>query len=169
MPETKDLILRKAVFEDWESLYRQVWSQPETARYMAWDLTASEEEAKARMERTLAFQASHDFHWTVVEKKSGQAIGWAGMEEKAPGIWSETGVALGPDYTGKGYGRQILKAMTDLAREMGGKRFQGCTRRENLPSRKLQLRCGFVYTHSEEAIHHRDQIPCIYDYFAKEL
>ena len=63
MPETKDLILRKAVFEDWESLYRQVWSQPETARYMAWDLTASEEEARARMERTLAFQASHDFHW----------------------------------------------------------------------------------------------------------
>ena len=50
--ETRDLILDKARFEDWENLYRNVWSRPETARHMLWTVTDSEEEARARMERT---------------------------------------------------------------------------------------------------------------------
>lgn len=29
--ETKDLILRKAVFEDWPAIWRNVWSRAETA------------------------------------------------------------------------------------------------------------------------------------------
>ena len=167
--ETKDLILRKAVFSDWEPVYRNIWRHFESARYMVWNVTESEEAAKMRMERTMAFQSAHDFHWTVVEKASGEAIGWAGMEEKEPGIWSETGVALGPDFVGKGYGTQILNALTDLARDLGGTRFLGCARRENLASRRLQLRCGFFYTHSQEAIHHRDGTACIYDHYEKEL
>ena len=167
--ETKDLILRKAVFSDWEALYRNIWRHWESAKYMVWNVTESEESARSRMERTMAFQAAHDYHWTVVEKASGEAMGWAGMEETKPGIWSETGIALGPDFTGKGYGGQILNAMTDLARELGGKRFHGCARIENLPSQKLQLRCGFTHTHSEEAIHHRDGVPCVYEHYEKEL
>ena len=43
--ETRDLILDKARFEDWEDLYRNVWSRPETARYMLWIVTDSEEAA----------------------------------------------------------------------------------------------------------------------------
>ena len=54
------MLLAKARFEDWEDLYRNVWSRPETARYMLWTATASGEEAKARMERTIAWQSSHD-------------------------------------------------------------------------------------------------------------
>lgn len=30
--ETKDLILRKAVFEDWPAIWRNVWSRAETVR-----------------------------------------------------------------------------------------------------------------------------------------
>ena len=169
MPETKDLILRKAAMGDWQDMLHNIWSHPESAKYMVWNLTTTKEAAVARMERTIAYQATHDYHWTVVEKASGQAIGWAGMEEKEPGLWSETGVALGPDFTGKGYGTQILNAMTNLSREKGGKRFLGCARRENLASQKLQLRCGFTHTRSEEAIHHRDGVPCVYEHYEKEL
>ena len=35
----------KARLGDWEDLYRNVWSRPETARYMLWTVTDSEEEA----------------------------------------------------------------------------------------------------------------------------
>ena len=76
--ETRDLILDKARFEDWGNLYRNVWSRPETARYMLWTVTDSEEEARARMERTLAWQRDHDV-WTVYQKSGRQAIGWAGL------------------------------------------------------------------------------------------
>ena len=170
MPETKDLILRKAVFEDWKAMYRNIWSQQESARYMVWDVTESEEAAMSRMERTIAYQGAHDYHWTVVEKASGQAIGWAGMEERAPGVWGETGVALGPAFTGKGYGKQILNLLTDYAKDcLGAKEFVACCRRENLISKKLQLSCGFTYTHSEEVMHPRDGIPYILDHYRKCL
>ena len=170
MLETKNLILRKAVLEDWRDMYRNIWSRPESAKYMVWKVTESEEDAIARMERTIAFQASHDYHWTVVEKSSGQAIGWAGMEILTPGVWGETGIAIGPEFTGKGYGKQILNALTDYARDqLGATRFVACCNSENLVSKKLQLGCGFSYTHSEEVIHPRDQIPYTLDYFAKAL
>lgn len=170
MPETKDLILRKAVLEDWRDMYRNIWSHPESAKYMVWSVTSSEEDAVARMERTIAFQSSHDYHWTVVEKSSGQAIGWAGMEILTPGVWGETGIAIGPEFTGKGYGKQILNALTDYARDqLGATRFVACCNSENLVSKKLQFGCGFSYTHSEEVIHPRDQVPYTLDYFAKAL
>ena len=53
MIETPDLILKQAVFEDWQDLYVNVWRHPETARYMLWDVTESEEAARDRMRRTL--------------------------------------------------------------------------------------------------------------------
>ena len=170
MPETKDLILRKAVLEDWKAMYRNIWSQPESAKYMVWDVTESEEAAISRMRRTIAFQAKHDYHWTVVEKASMETIGWAGMAEHAPGVWGETGVALGPAFTGKGYGKQILNLLTDYARDnLGAKEFVACCRRENVISKKLQLSCGFTYTHSEEVFHPRDKIPYILDHYRKCL
>lgn len=170
MPETKDLILRKATMDDWKAMYKNIWRHPESAKYMVWDVTSTEDAAKARMERTMAFQAAHDYHWTVVEKATGQAIGWAGMAKHSDGIWNETGIALGPAFTGKGYGKQLLTFLTDYARDtLGAKRFIACCRRENVISKKLQLSCGFTYTHSEEVISPRDNTPYILDYYAKEL
>ena len=170
MPETKDILLRKAVMEDWEPMYRNIWSQLESAKFMVWDVTESEEAAIARMERTIAFQASHDHHWTVVEKASGQAIGWAGIAVLSPGVCGETGIAIGPAFTGKGYGKQILNALTDYARDrLGAKKFIACCRPENLASRKMQLGCGFTYTHSEKVIHPRDQVPYTLEYYEKIL
>ena len=54
--ETADLILAKAKFEDWKSMYRNIWSRPESAQYMQWNLTQSEEDARRRIERNLGCQ-----------------------------------------------------------------------------------------------------------------
>ncbi len=81
--ETDNLILKKAEFEDWKSMYRNVWSRLETAKYMAWRVTTDEEDAKARIQRTIKYQENYDTY-LVYEKKSGQAIGFAGVEETRP-------------------------------------------------------------------------------------
>ena len=44
--ETEDLILGKAKYEDWKSIYHNVWSRPETAEYMVWKVTVNEDEAR---------------------------------------------------------------------------------------------------------------------------
>lgn len=102
--ETDDIVLRKAKFEDWESMYKNVWSRPETARYMQWQITKTEESAKERIKKAITYQKTHDTYF-IYEKKHNQAIGFAGVEEISPHIFQDTGIALGPEYAGKGLGK----------------------------------------------------------------
>jgi len=89
MIETENLILDKAKFSDWSEMYHNVWSQPESAKYMAWNITTSEEDAKKRIMKTIAFQREHDTY-LVYEKSTGKAIGFAGVEEIEPYRYQET-------------------------------------------------------------------------------
>ena len=53
--ETKDLILEKAKFEDWETMYKNVWSRSEAALYMQWRVTESEAAARECIRKTIRF------------------------------------------------------------------------------------------------------------------
>ena len=156
MLETKDLILKKAVFEDWPDIYRNLWRHAESARYMLWRVTESEEAARDRMRRTLAYEQQHEYALLVYEKKSGKAIGFAGMRELAPGLWEESGVALGPDYVGRGYGGQILDALTQRAFSLGAREFRAYCREQNERSHRLILSRGFRPAGSERLIDERN-------------
>ena len=159
MLETKDLILRKAQFEDWVDLYRNVWNREETARFMLWQVTQSEEEAMERMHRTMNYQRENDA-WTVYEKKSGQAIGWGGIVPLSDGVYEDCGIAVGPEFVGKGYGKQILTALTDYAfNQLGAQAFVASCRSQNAASRGTILSCGFTFTHVEDRLDPRDGSP----------
>ncbi len=71
--ETEDIILGKAKYEDWRSIYRNVWSRPETAEYMVWKVTTDEGEARERIQRTIAWQETHDA-WLVYERAAGRPL-----------------------------------------------------------------------------------------------
>ena len=168
MIETKDLILRKAQFEDWKDLYRNATSREETARYMLWQVTRSEEEAMERMRRTIQFQSEHDA-WTVFEKKSGQAIGWAGMLPVSNGVYEDCGIAVGPEFVGKGYGKQILKALADYAFEtLEASSFIASCRSQNEASRGMIRSCGFAFTHTEDRIDPRNDTPYEVEFYRLE-
>ncbi len=168
MLETKDLFLRTAQFDDWKDMYRNVWSREETARYMLWQVTTSEEDAMERMLRTIQFQSEHTA-WTVFEKKSGQAIGFAGMLPAGDGIYEDCGVALGPEFVGQGYGKQILTALTDHAFEqLGAVAFVATCRTQNAASRGTILSCGFTFTHTEDRIDPRNDTPYVLEFYRLE-
>ena len=170
MLETKDLIIKKGEQSDWRDMYYNLWRHEESARYMLWDVTTSEEDAKARMERTVAFEQSHPYAWLVYEKASGQAIGFAGLEILEEGVCGETGVAFGPDFVGKGYGKQVLNALVDFAKvELGAKKFISCCRKANVPSHKVQMACGFTFSHYEEMTDLRNGEPYTLEYNYKLL
>lgn len=166
--ETRDLILRKAGYEDWEPMYHNVWSRPQTAEFMMWRVTANEDEARERMKRTLAWQAVHDA-WLVCEKCSGQPVGFAGVEEIAPHVFEDTGIALGPEYVGRGYGKQILRLLTEYCRFLGGQEFYYTTRAGNLASKALARSCGFVFVCSEQKEDARDGQPYELEIYRKNL
>ena len=144
MIETESLILDKAKYSDWKEMYCNVWSQSESAKYMAWNITTSEENAKIRIMKTIAFQKEHDTY-LVYEKSSGKAIGFAGVEKIEPYIYQETGICLGPDYVGKGFGKQILQGLILYCKEeFSAKEFIYSTREENRASNRLAKSLGFT-------------------------
>ncbi len=167
--ETADLVLRKAKFEDWQAMYQNVWSKAETAKYMAWNITTNIEAAQARMERTIAYQKTHDTY-LVCEKKSGAAIGFAGIEKTAPHVYQEAGIALGPEYVGKGYGKQILQLLLDYCtEELDGKEFYYHTRAGNVASKALAKSCGLSYQYAKNKVDLRTGLPYVLEVWHKKL
>ncbi len=154
--EASDLYLDKARFCDWSDMYENVWSRPECSRYMRWSLTENENDAQIRIRKTIEFQRDHDTY-LVYEKKSGKAIGFAGVEKIFTLACEEAGICLGAEYMGKGYGKQILKALMDYAgKEYGAKEFLYSTREENTASKKLAAFFGFKQVGSENMVDDRD-------------
>lgn len=156
MLETEDIYLDKAKLSDWRAMYRNVWSQPESAQYMAWRVTDSEDMAQTRMQRTVEFQQDHD-SFLVYEKASGEAIGFAGVEQLGDGRCRENGICLGPRFTGKGYGRQIVtRLMRYCKEELGAARFMYSARAQNEAANGLARALGFQLIGSEEKTDKRD-------------
>ena len=56
-----------------------------------------------------------------------------------------SGVALGPDYVRKGYGREIMEALEEAARSEGALKIISSNRQGNVASRELQKACGYVF------------------------
>lgn len=117
------------------------------------------------MQATMEYQKEH-LAYTVYENKSGQAIGFAGMEEIDERVYEDTGIAIGPAYTGKGYGKQILRALVQESfQELGAVKFIGSCRSANMVSKRMFLSCGFRYTHSEERVDKRNGEKYILEFF----
>jgi len=148
--ETEDLILRKARLGDWRALYHNLWKHEESAKYMLWRPKKSEEEARECMNRTVDFQKTEKYAFLVYLRKTGEPIGFAGMKDAGDGVYGETGIALGPDFVGKGYGRQIFNVLTEEAKRMGATKFVAGNRTENEASRRCQRACGFFFDHLSE-------------------
>lgn len=163
--ETKDLILRQGSTDDWQDLYHNLWSREEVFRYM-FNKPSPDEEAGRK--RTALYAQMHEevkTEFFVCEKASGQAIGIAGIKELKPGCWTITDIAIGPDFHGKGYGKQIVTALLNQAFEQGAAEVAYDCFTQNTVSKQLALSCGFDYSHSGEAELMKNGEKVILDYY----
>ncbi len=163
--ETKDLILKKASMDDLNDMYVNIWSEDESAKYMLWTPINNIEKAKVRMIKTIEFQKDK-IAYLVYEKQSGQAIGFAGMKEIEDKVYEDSGIAIGSKFVGRGYGKQILMALVDYCFEvLGAIRIVCSCRSENIPSKNMQLSCGFHYSHSQAMVDKRDGLSYMLDFY----
>lgn len=143
MLETEDLILDKAKLSDWRDMYKNVWSHKESAKYMMWSVADNEVDALVRIQKIMEYQKTHDTY-LVYSKQTGEAIGFAGIERLSPFVCRDAGICLGPEYVGKGYGRQILQCLMDYARDrLGIIGFMYYSREDNAASVALANSVGF--------------------------
>ena len=155
--ETKDLILGKIQLEDAEALWHNYWSRPEPTQYMLWQKVETLQEAIERTERGIEFQKDH-LAFCVYTKEGHNPIGLAAMKEIEPNVWDDCGIGIGPDFVGRGYGKQILQALVDECFRLGATKIYCSCFVENIASKKMQLACGFEFSHQEEKIREHDQL-----------
>ena len=148
--ETPTLLLHQGSSNDTQDLYQNLWQHEHAFSCMFTKASPSLEAAQKKTEAYAEMHRQVSTEFFVYEKPSMQCIGIAGIKELSPGRFTVTDIAIGPAFWGKGYGKQILNALENLA-------FTSCLASEllytcfasNLPSCRLALSCGFVYSHSE--------------------
>ncbi len=102
MIETKDLILKQGTADEWQDLYRSLWSRGGVFRYMFTKPSQTEEYS---MKKTAAYAEMHKevkTEFFVYDKATKQAIGIAGLKEMTASVYTVTDLALCRDVHGKG-------------------------------------------------------------------
>ncbi len=166
MIEAKNLVMRQAIYEDWKDLYVNLWRHEESAKYMLWRPSHSEWEARERIKKVMDYQKENPHEYIICEKYSGQAIGFAGMTKLQEGVYEDTGIAVGPSFVRRGYGRQILMGLMQTAFEqLDAERFVSSCRSGNTASKMLLRACGFTYSHSENRMDPRTNKSYILEFY----
>ena len=163
--ETKHLILRKARPDDLQAIWHNVWEDDRIAETMLWSTTKDPEDAADRMQRTIAWQAKLPAYFVCL-KETDEPIGFAGVRPTEPGEYEECGICVAVQYQGKGFGKEVVRALMELVFEhLGGEAFiYGCMH-HNTRSAALCKSLGFVYTHSTEEVREWDGMPFTSDFY----
>lgn len=143
------IVLRKARESDWRSMWAEVWGDEAVYRWMLFTPTLTEDEAVARCLRSMEYQKGR-YAWFVALRDTDEAVGLCAMKEESPGHFEESGICVGTKHQGKGYGREIVALLLDLAfSQLGAEDFRYGYFRDNVRSKKLAESFGFRYDRSE--------------------
>lgn len=131
--------------------------QKETAKYTLWKPTSSVEEAKQKLDRwTKASKIS--IFWLIHDKVSDEPIGFVCADEISPKVYGSLGITIGLDYIKKGYGSEVLEALINHIKEIGGERIEYSHFEENIASRALALKHGFEFVKKQNSVRGHDKL-----------
>ena len=148
--EGEHIVLRKAKESDYKSMLRNVWSDPAVYQWMLFQPTLTEEDAMKRCQRTIEFQKDH-YAYLIAEKETDEAMGFCGIKETMPGHFEESGIGIGTKYQGKGYGKEVVALLLDLAfNKLNAVDFTYGYFQDNIKSRKVAESVGFTYDRTYE-------------------
>lgn len=156
--ETPRLIIREITFDDLQGMF-ELDSDVEVHRYLGNDCVKSIDES----EKLIAFIHQQYLdngigRWAMVEKHSGNFIGWTGFKFIAETInghsgYYDLGYRMLPRYWGKGYATESAKACLNYGLEtLKLKPIYAMTNAENTASKNVLMKTGF--TPAGTFIHH---------------
>lgn len=155
--EGKNIILRKAKKDDYKSMLINVWGDEEVYKWMLFAPTKTIPEAIDRVNRSIEFQKDH-YAYFIALKDSDEAIGFCGIKENEPNRYEECGICIGTKYQGKGYGKEIVSLLLDLAfNKLNAKDFRYYYNQDNIKSKKLAEFFNFEYETTMEIVRPWDQ------------
>lgn len=148
----KNIILRKAKNDDYKSMLNNVWGDEEVYKWMLYTPTKTIEDAKERLKRSIEFQRNH-YAYFIALKDTDEAIGLCAIKEYEPNRWEESGICIGTKYQGKGYGKEIVSLLLDLAfNKLYAQDFRYGYFTNNIKSKKIADYFNFKFHEKEEFI-----------------
>ena len=144
--ETERLLLRCIEERDASDMYDYA-SRPEVTEYLLWDAHANIDVTKGYIESVdRRYRRGLYGDWAVVLKENGRMIGTCGYANiDSQNMKCEIGYVLSPDFRGKGYMTEAVKAVLALSFEkLGFETAELRIMQGNLRSAALAERAGFT-------------------------
>ena len=167
--ETPRLILRRAVREDAEAMFRNWASDPEVTKYLTWPPHDSIEVTLKRLEIWLEeYDRSDHYQWMIELKELGEPIGSISVVRQNDSVEeAEIGYCLGCRWWHRGIMPEALTAVIKyLFEEVGMNRVAARHDPNNPNSGRVMRKCGMKYEGTFHASDRNNQGICDADHYA---
>lgn len=148
--ETKRLLLRPWMEDDYEAMFYGWANDPEVTKYMTWNAHNSIEETKQIINKWIKdYEKPERLNFAIVLKESNELIGGidiVGYIENTPVI----GYNLSKKYWNNGYMTEACKCVIDYLFSSGHKEIRIDAMVENIASNKVIQKCGGVFIKQEK-------------------
>ena len=161
--ETPRLILRRAIREDSEPMFRNWASDPEVTKFLTWPPHANIGVTQTVLESWLAEYEKADYYqWMIVLKEIGEPIGSISVVRQNDAVEeAEIGYCIGSQWWHKGVMSEALSAVIEyLFTEVGMNRIAARHDPNNPHSGGVMRKCGMVYEGTTRASDKNNQGIC---------
>ena len=166
--ETPRLILRRAVLQDAEPMFRNWANDQEVTKYLTWPPHKNIDVTRAILENWSAQYEKEDYyHWMIVLKETGEPIGSllasiVGLAQSA-----HIGYCIGKKWWHQGIVTEALRAVMEyLFCTIGFHRIESRHDPNNPNSGAVMRKCGMKYEGTMRAADRNNQGICDADYYA---
>ena len=166
--ETDRLILRRAIPEDAEPMFRNWASDPEVTKYLTWPPHESVAVTQKVLESWVSEYGRSDYyHWMIVLKEIGEPIGSLLVTTVGRAQSAHIGYCIGQKWWHKGIMHEAVQAVIKyLFEEVGYHRVEAMHDPNNPNSGRVMRKCGMKYEGTAHAADRNNQGICDADYYA---
>lgn len=161
--ETPRLILRRAIREDTDPMFRNWASDPEVTKFLTWPPHANIGVTQTVLECWLAEYEKADYYqWMIVLKEIGEPIGSISVVRQNDAVEeAEIGYCIGSAWWHKGIVSEALAAVIEyLFTEVGMNRIAARHDPNNPHSGGVMRKCGMKYEGTNRACDRNNQGIC---------
>ena len=161
--ETSRLILRRAIREDAEPMFRNWAADPEVTKYLTWPTYEKVETAYQILDLWASeYEKPNYYQWMIVLKELGEPIGSISVVRQNDRVEeSEIGYCIGSRWWHKGIMTEALNAVIEyLFTEVGMNRVAARHDPNNPHSGGVMRKCGMKYEGTHRACDRNNQGIC---------
>ena len=166
--ETERLILRRAIPQDAEPMFRNWACDPEVTKYLTWPPHESVDITRMLLENWAAQYENDDYyHWMIVLKETGEPIGSLLASIVGRAQSAHIGYCIGKRWWRQGIVAEALRAVMEyLFYEVGFHRIEAMHDPNNPNSGRVMRKCGMKYEGTSHASDQNNQGICDADHYA---